>query len=164
MGVFNTSKTIETKLRDVKGILADAKAHFEGKGFEVKTEETVDGGFISITKGGLFKEGLGLKSALNTTLKFQDNAILAEAKVGAFGGKAIATLGGLFVTWPLALTAAIGMVTQSKLDDEMIAVLEEAVRKYEKNAGGDGGKNFCVKCGAELQSGSVYCPKCGAKI
>ena len=86
MGGFNTSKTIETKLRDVRGVLADAKAHFEGKGFEVKTEETVDGGFISITKGGLFKEGLGLKSALNTTLKFQGNAILAEAKVGAFGG------------------------------------------------------------------------------
>ena len=112
MGVFNSQKTIHANLHDVKPVLADVKSYFEDRGFSVQAEESVEGGFISVTKGGLFKDAVGLKSALNATLVLREGSVFVEAKIGAFGGKAVALVGAYIVAWPLAITAAVGMVTQ----------------------------------------------------
>jgi len=164
MGVFNSKKLVATKLKNVEQVIADVKMYFTAKGFDVKTDSTPTGGLISITKGGTFKDVLGLKTALNTTLTIEEGCILIEAKIGAFGGKAVATIGGLFVTWPLAITAAIGMVTQSKLDDEMINEIEKSIYKYEQRQESSSTKEkFCVDCGAPVPADAAFCPNCGKK-
>lgn len=174
MGVFNSTKTISSNLRDLKPVLADVKTHFEDKGYTVQCGEVDVGGFISITKGGFFKSVAGMKTALNTTLTFQQGSILVEAKVGAFGEQVMASAVGWIVTWPLAITSAIGMITQSKLDDEMLNEIEKAIYKYDSAATvssqpaleektASGGAAFCMKCGKALPQGAAFCPSCGEK-
>ena len=164
MGVFNSSKTISTKLRNLKPVLSDVKTYFEDKGYTVQTGEVDVGGFISITKGGFFKSVAGLKTALNTTLTFQQGSIFVEAKVGAFGEQAMAAAAGWIVTWPLAITSAIGMISQSKLDEEMINEIEKSIYKYEqRQESSSTEEKFCVDCGAPVPADAAFCPNCGKK-
>lgn len=186
MGVFNSQKTIHASLHDLKPVLADVKAYFEDRGFTVQAEESVEGGFISITKGGLFKDAFGLKSALNTTLTVRESSVFVEAKIGAFGGKAAALVGAYIAAWPLAITAAIGMVTQSKLDEEMINAIEQSVLRHSSEESSaepgavrsaqpvqspdaarseqpEAGVKFCTACGKKLEADAAFCSGCGAK-
>ena len=104
---------------------------------------------------------------MNTTLKLQEGSIFIEAKVGAFGNKAVALAGAWFVSWPLAVTAAIGMITQSKLDEEMVNEVEKAVYKYEQKEKPllqHGKARFCTNCGAEIPENAAFCPGCGQKV
>ncbi|MCS2523166.1 hypothetical protein NXV02_03315 [Bacteroides ovatus] len=68
--------------------------------FEVQIDNLLSGGVdISISKGGLFKAVLGLKSALKVSLIPKDNAIAFEAGIGIFGQQAIPTIISMLFFW-----------------------------------------------------------------
>lgn len=165
MGTFNSSKDISSPLTDVKPVLNDVREHFESKGFTVTSEETVSGGFISITKGGLFKTALGMKTSLNTDIRIHDGTVSAEAKVGIFGEQLLPSLISLFVAWPVLIGQIAGMVSQSQLDEEMISVIEQSVRKHEneKMSSSTEDSHFCTSCGKPVPAAAAFCPSCGAK-
>lgn len=129
--------------------------------YDVSTQQNAKGGFISLSKGGVFRTISGLKTSLNVTLTKELNGINVEAKVGIFGQQAMPTIISMFITWPVLITQVIGMIKQAKLDDEVIAMIEDAVKKAEASEAESGG--FCHECGKPMEAGNDVCPSCGTK-
>ncbi|MDO4563818.1 MAG: zinc ribbon domain-containing protein [Clostridia bacterium] len=165
MAVFNSSKIFSTPVKDVSAIVDAVKKHFETDGYLVNIENSAFGSFVSLTKGGIFKTVLGMKTSLNIDIRTIPDGLAVDAKVGIFGQQAIPALITWFVAWPVILTQITGLVQQSKLDDEALQVIEVAIRSQERNSGASdqGGACFCVACGAALQENSMFCHACGAK-
>ena len=68
MALTDSSRTYSTRVQDIDSIMICCKEHFEQKGYNVTTERTLDGGFVSLTKGGIFKTISGMKTGLNITI------------------------------------------------------------------------------------------------
>lgn len=162
MALQDSSRFFPTKLTDMSGIAKDFTQHFEGAGYTVSSELTGAGLFLSITKGGTFQSVVGMKTALNIDIQQTDGGLTAAMQVGAFGKQILPTALTLFVAWPVLIPQIMGLVSQSKLDEQAYAVIEAAIRKYENNTEAVAGQ-FCTACGAQLVEGAVFCPKCGQK-
>ncbi len=163
MAIFNSSKIIYTDLKDLSGVVNDTKEYFQAQGYEVKTESNSIGSFISLSKGGLFKSILGMKTSLNVNLKYLSSGISIEAKVGILGQQIVPSLIMYFVAWPVIITQISGLISQAKLDDEVLDVIERAIKRHESSTvQSSASSQFCVSCGASIAAGSVFCPSCGA--
>lgn len=170
MSVFNEKKIVYGYVDNIEDVLNDVKTYFESKKFEVHIENDQNTGFISITKGGIFKTVTGLKVALNTSLKKQTDSIFVESKLGAFGSKVAVLLVGVYViAWPLAVSAALGMIMQTNLNKEMMEQIEKAVYMHSKHSISEPQKTIsvekktCSECGYVLPLDAVFCPECGKK-
>jgi len=131
MGTFSTTKTINSNLTEFDSVETTFRQHFEGQGYTVSISRNSSGFFASITKGNAFQAVLGMKSSLNIEVKRVFNGIFIETKVGIFGQQAVPTLISMFILWPVLLTQIAGLVKQSKLDDEAMRVLEDAIHLAE---------------------------------
>lgn len=88
MGTFATKKILQGNPSLIPVIAEQIKTEFAAEQFEVQIDNLLSGGVdISISKGGLFKAVLGLKSALKVSLIPKDNAIAFEAGIGIFVNK-----------------------------------------------------------------------------
>ena len=105
--------------------------------------------------------------------------ISVSAKVGMFGQQVIPTMITLFVAWPVILTQIGGMVEQSKLDEKVIGILEEEIRRAEREnvfsaentedisqnpEEGAVHGTFCTSCGAKLSAEARFCSSCGSPV
>lgn len=168
MSAFKSQKVIETTLTDFTNVASDVKAHFIKHGYAVEVSETAGGYFISLTKGGLFKAVLGMKTALNIDIKTTVDAVTVQAQVGIFGQQIVPSLIVWFVAWPVLLTQISGMVKQAMLDNEAISVVEKAISKYENSVASSStvtpSKLFCTVCGTNALLGAKFCVACGTKL
>ncbi|MET8245137.1 hypothetical protein ABZV31_12425 [Streptomyces sp. NPDC005202] len=65
---------------------ADLATHFQERAYETVSVVGPDGGHeVSITKGGMFKKAVGLRTALKIELIPQPTGTLVRAGVGIFG-------------------------------------------------------------------------------
>jgi ribosomal protein L40E len=168
MGTFNTQKVIYGNPSLIPAIASRIESSFSAEGYTVQNQSLLSGSAdISITKGGIFKAVLGMKTALKVTLKPQAGGILFDAGVGIFGQQVIPTVIMLFVAWPVLLTQIWGLVQQSKLDDKALAIAEEVVHSADTQtpriAQMEPSGKFCTKCGNKLPEGAIFCPHCGNK-
>jgi hypothetical protein len=136
MGTFNSSRTINTDIAELDDVEIVVRQHFENAGYTVSISKNSSGFFFSLTKGGIFKAVLGMKTSLNVEVKRVYNGIVIDAKVGIFGQQAIPTVISMLFLWPVLLTQIAGLVSQSKLDDEAINVVEDAIHRVEYNKKG----------------------------
>ena len=127
MGVFQSQKTVPVQVADLASVAQTVASHFQAKGFEVKTQSTDKGWHISISKADVFKTVMGTKTALNVELEPKGDNTDVSAGIGVFGQHGAGGLGSI-LAGPLMLTQLWGMVQQSKLDDEAIAVAEKALQ------------------------------------
>lgn len=166
MATFNSDKFIATGLKDLSVVANNVKEHFEYKGYLVSVNENAMGYFISISKGGMFKAVLGMKTALNVDIKTVQGGIMASAKVGIFGQQLLPSVISLFIAWPVLVTQITGLVSQSKLDDEALDTIEQSIHSLETTAysTAQSGSKFCTACGSMINSGGKFCPECGAKL
>lgn len=176
MGAFSTKTVLNGRPSLIPAIADRICQEFLADGYEINREKLISGGVdISVTKGGLFKAILGMKTALKVTLIPQDNSISFEAGVGIFGQQVIPTLIMLFVTWPVLLTQIWGLVQQSKLDDKALAAAQAVVRENVVASCGAGyssaaavsvseAPKFCTNCGASLPVNANFCSYCGTSI
>lgn len=124
------------------------------------------GGYdISITKGGIFKAILGMKTALKVSLIPQGNSIYFEAGVGIWGQQAIPTVISMLFFWPVLITQIWGMVEQSKLDDKALEIAQDVISMSCNNASfnNNGGK-YCTVCGTQNTETANFCSGCGRPI
>lgn len=129
MGTFATKKILQGNPSLIPVIAEQIKTEFAAEQFEVQIDNLLSGGVdISISKGGLFKAVLGLKSALKVSLIPKDNAIAFEAGIGIFGQQAIPTIISMLFFWPVLITQIWGIVQQSKLDDKALEIAEEVLK------------------------------------
>jgi len=165
MALTDSSRIFTTQTTDIDGILDYCKQYFERQGYVVTTEEMASGGFISITKGGIFKTISGMKTGLNITISQMPGAISASMKVGIFGKQLIPTAISMLVFWPVLIPQIYGLIQQNKLDTEAYSVIEAAIRESERSAVSvTEDMVFCMFCGAAMPSNVTFCTSCGKKI
>ena len=169
MATFSTKKTLYGSTSLIPTIANRIQEEFQNEGYEVSMDALSSGGYdISITKGGVFKAVLGMKTALKVTLLPQDNNIHFEAGVGIWGQQAIPTVISMLFFWPVLITQIWGMVEQSKLDDKALEIAQDVIcmnnhvgsSTIDTNHGG----KFCTCCGASVSEQAKFCPNCGAKL
>lgn len=173
MSTFCTKTVIYGSPSLIPQIAEHIQKDFEKDGFEVSKDTLCTGGCdISISKGGLFKAVIGMKTALKVTLLPQGNSISFEAGVGIWGQQAVPTIISMLFFWPVLLTQLWGLVKQSQLDDRALAAANEVVNRHysERSSFGFAQANdksstrFCTHCGAENFSNASICFKCGKSL
>lgn len=173
MGAFNTKTVLYGNPALIPAIADRICQVFAADGYEINRDNLISGGVdISVTKGGVFKAIVGMKTALKITLIPQDNSIFFEAGVGIFGQQALPTVISMLFFWPVLLTQIWGLIQQSDLDDKALAAAQAVISE---NAGGTyaggvtpppvpGSGKFCTNCGAKLPDNARFCSNCGSPL
>jgi len=168
MGTFNTHKIINADPSLIPMMSNKILTHFRAEGYEVDVQVSDLGTHdISLTKGGLFKAVLGLRTALKITLKPESGRISFDAGIGIFGQQLIPSLIMYFVYWPVLLTQLWGLVQQSQLDDIALRLAESVIPSDQaapKVVEPTSISSFCPNCGAKHDAGMRFCPNCGTKL
>ena len=169
MATFSTKKTLYGSTSLIPTIANRIQEEFQNDGYEVSMDALSSGGYdISITKGGVFKAVLGMKTALKVTLLPQDNNIHFEAGVGIWGQQAIPTVISMLFFWPVLITQIWGMVEQSKLDDKALEIAQDVICMNNHVGSSHSDNNveskFCTNCGTKLDGSSKFCSNCGTRL
>lgn len=189
MGTFNTKAILDGPVSLIPVMADRIGDEFRKDGYEVDMAALSSGGYdISVTKGGVFKAVMGLKTALKVTLLPYGNGISFEAGVGIFGQQVIPTMISMFFFWPVLITQIWGMVQQSQLDDKALGIARAVISSYSgqrQSASGspsassgaasgspsgspDGfaasGRQFCISCGTENPASARFCCGCGKML
>ncbi|MBQ4547646.1 MAG: zinc ribbon domain-containing protein [Bacteroidales bacterium] len=167
MATFSTKKILYGSTSLIPTIANRIQEEFQNDGYEVAMDALSSGGYdISITKGGVFKAVLGMKTALKVTLLPQGSNIHFEAGVGIWGQQAIPTVISMLFFWPVLITQIWGMVEQSKLDDKALEIAERVVHDGHNSACSDNtnGGRFCTVCGTPNTETAKFCGECGNKL
>ena len=168
MATFSTKKILYGSTSLIPTIANCIQEEFQNDGYEVAMDALSSGGYdISITKGGVFKAVLGMKTALKITLLPQGSNIHFEAGVGIWGQQAIPTVISMLFFWPVLITQIWGMVEQSKLDDKALDIAKDVIYMNNNNgvaAANSNSGQFCAQCGARYDVGAKFCSSCGTKL
>lgn len=166
MGTFRTKAILNNASQFLPQIAHDIAENFQNDGYQVESDELVSGGYdISITKGGVFKAVLGMKTALKVTLLPVDGNVSFDAGVGIWGQQAIPTVISMLLFWPVIITQVWGMVQQSQLDDRALQIARQTVSAYSSvnssTSETDDNAKFCTNCGAKNKATAKFCSECG---
>lgn len=168
MATFNSKAVLYGSASLIPTIANRIQEEFQNDGYEVAMDALSSGGYdISITKGGVFKAVLGMKTALKVTLLPQDNNIHFEAGVGIWGQQIIPTIISMLFFWPVLITQIWGMIQQSKLDDKALDIAKDVVNKNSNSGTGNTsfvGSKFCTVCGTQNTESANFCSGCGRPL
>lgn len=164
MGTFNKKAILSATAQQILDIAESIRQDFVTDGFEVNVENLTNGGCdISITKGGLFKAVLGMRTALKVTLSPQLNGVLFDAHVGIFGQQIIPALIVYFFFWPVILTQIVGLIQQAQLDDKALAAAQRVIVNSNNKYVQIDSRKFCTNCGNSISESTKFCPNCGKR-
>ena len=167
MATFSTKKILYGATPLIPTIANRISEEFQNDGYEVSMDALSSGGYdISITKVGVFKAVLGMKTALKVTLLPQGQNANFEASVGIWGQQAIPTVISMLFFWPVIITQIWGMVEQAKLDDKALEIAMDVVSmnknsNVEVAAPDSLGYKFCTVCGTKNTESANFCSGCG---
>lgn len=164
MATFNTKKILYGSPSLIPTIAERIQEEFQNEGYEVAMDALSSGGYdISITKGGLFKAVLGMRTALKVTLIPQGDKINFDAGVGIFGKMIIPTLVMWYVAWPVLLTQIWGLIQQAKIDDKALEIAENIVYT-DGNTNATDAVKYCTQCGRENPIDAKFCMHDGSPL
>jgi hypothetical protein len=188
VSVFKSERLIPVTAPDLGPVAQELAEHFRQRSYEVECLQVAEGAWeVGITRGGLFKAAVGLKSALKIQIEKQPFGTVVRAGTGIFGKQAVPTAITMLVAWPVLLTQAWGLVQQSGLDGEAIRVVELSLTRGERagvsrdagsaagavsaessDAGGrpapagpPSAAAFCTACGTVQDAAARFCASCG---
>lgn len=169
MGAFNTKTTLQASPALISTIASQLVKAFQAEGYEAISENLSNGGVdVSISKGGVFKSVIGMKTALKITLIPQENTIVFDAGVGIFGKQIVPLAVMYFIGWPVMLTQIWGLVQQSQLDDKALAIAENVIANSNQskieNHTPIGEYKFCTSCGNKNTASANFCCGCGKPL
>ena len=128
MGAFKTTKILYANNSEIPYIAESLREAFTSEGYEVRIVNPHIGDEIHISKGGLLKAAVGLRSTLKITmLPTKDGYISFKAGVGIIRQQAIPTLITICVCQPVVIAQIWGMIKQTKLDEKALSIAEKAV-------------------------------------
>lgn len=141
------------------------------KGMEVQSSPTADGYVMQASqpKDG-WKTITGMRLAVTVQITVMENQINVMVGEGQWSDKIGAGAIGLFVAWPLAITAGMGAFKQKKLPAEIFQVIENCIMSGGHSVVVHGtaptapGMVSCPNCKAQIPEGSKFCNNCGAKL
>ena len=128
MGAFTTKKTLYGNASQIPAVAEQIRQAFAADGYDVRIDNPANGQEVYITKGGLVKAALGLRSSLKVTMKpARDGNINFEAGVSIFKRQFVPTVITMCFFSPVVIAQIWGMIKQSKLDEKAVAVTERAL-------------------------------------
>ena len=142
------------------------------KGMEVQSSQTTDGYVMQASqpKDG-WKTLTGMRLALTVQMAVMGDKLNVSIGEGQWSDKIGAGAIGLFVAWPLAITAGMGALKQKKLPGEVFQVIENAIMTGGKPVVVTGagqtvaaGMIVCPNCKAQLSADAKFCDHCGTKL
>ncbi len=158
---------------DVQTVIARLENFFRAeKDMEVQSSRTTDGYIMQASqpKDG-WKTLTGMRLAVTVQITEMDNQINVTVGEGQWSDKIGAGAIGLFIAWPLAITAGMGAFKQKKLPSEIFRVVESCLLSGGKavviNGAGSAvtdGNIVCPNCKAQIPAESKFCNHCGTKI
>lgn len=165
MATFNTKEVLLASSSLIPEIANRIQEEFKNDGYEVAMDALSSGGYdISITKGGIFKAVLGMKTALKITLLPQGNCIIFEAGVGIWGQQAIPTVISMLFFWPVIITQIWGLISQAKLDDKALSIAKEVINSNGTSHTIPNIGKFCTNCGTKNAEFAKFCCECGKSL
>lgn len=169
MGAFNTKTLLQGPPSLIPAIAGRLEQSFADCGYQTKRDNLVGGGEeVFVTKGGIFKEIVGMRTALKITLVPQDGLISFDAGIGIFGQQFIPTIITWLVAWPVMLTQIWGLVQQAELDDKALeianAVIVENCVAYVPFEPTENDSRFCTNCGNRVAKTAKFCSNCGHPV
>ena len=157
MAKFNTKEILCASPELIPEMALRIQEGFQKDGFQVSMDSLGGCGCdISITKGGLFKAVIGMKTALKVTLLPRGSEISFEASVGIWEQQAIPTMISMLVFWPVILTQIYGLVKQAKLDEKAL----ELAKSVMPSAPVSDTMVFCPYCGTSNPASAQVCTEC----
>ena len=142
------------------------------KGMEVQSSQTTDGYVMQASqpKDG-WKTLTGMRLALTVQMAVMGDKLNVSVGEGQWSDKIGAGAIGLFVAWPLAITAGMGALKQKKLPGEVFQVIENVIMSGGKPVVVTGagqtvaaGMIVCPNCKAQLSADAKFCDHCGTKL
>lgn len=127
MGLFSTTREFYGDASKIPYVAQEIGRAFMAEGYEVKIDNPLEGNRMYITKGGLFKAALGLRSALEITMKSTGNGrVRFKAGVNVIKQQFVPTVITVCFLSPVVVAQIWGMIKQSKLDEKAAAIAERA--------------------------------------
>ena len=142
------------------------------KGMDDQSSQTTDG---YVTQASQPKDGwktlTGMRLAVTVQMAVAGDQLNVSIGEGQWSDKIGAGAIGLFVAWPLAITAGMGAYKQKKLPSEVFQVIENTIMTGGQPVVVSGagqtvadGMTLCPSCKVQLAPGSKFCNRCGAKL
>ncbi len=142
------------------------------KGMEVQSSRTTDGYVMQASqpKDG-WKTLTGMRLAITVQMAVMGDRLNVSIGEGQWSDKIGAGAIGLFVAWPLAITAGMGAFKQKKLPGEVFQVIETTIMTGGQPVVVTGagqtvaaGMTVCPNCKAQLSVDAKFCDHCGTKL
>lgn len=142
------------------------------KGMEVQSSQTTDGYVMQASqpKDG-WKTLTGMRLAITVQMAVMGDKLNVSIGEGQWSDKIGAGAIGLFVAWPLAITAGMGAFKQKKLPGEVFQVIENAIMTGGKPVVVTGagqtvaaGMIVCPNCKTQLSADAKFCDRCGTRL
>lgn len=170
MSIIGEERTFPKCLADLQPVIKDFAEHFHGKGYEVEVNPRMVGGWdISLTKGGIFKAVLGMRTALKMEVETRLNSTWVRLSVGIFGKEIVPTLISVFLYWPVLIPQIWGIIRQTNLNGEAMREFSTCLDRHAgympvpANVAAVPTLAVCSQCHGNLPMKAVFCPSCGAK-
>ena len=165
---FTSSRVFKVAPNRIPDMARTLEVELRKEGYDTRNDLLLGGDeIVSVTKGGLFKAVVGMKTALKVELRADNGNVLAKTSVGIWGHQIVPTVIMLLWFWPVIITQIWGLVQQSRLDTHVMEILARAA-----SAGADAidvpsGEDepparFCSECGKPVHGN--FCSNCGAKV
>ena len=170
---MNDSRVFMLNGTEVSQIVTRLENFFRSeKGMEVQSSQTTDGYVMQASqpKDG-WKTLTGMRLALTVQMAVMGDKLNVSIGEGQWSDKIGAGAIGLFVAWPLAITAGMGAFKQKKLPGEVFQVIETTIMTGGKPVVVTGagqtvaaGMIVCPNCKAQLSANAKFCDYCGTKL
>ena len=170
---MNESKVFMLNGTEVSQIVTRLENFFRTeKGMEVQSSQTTDGYVMQASqpKDG-WKTLTGMRLALTVQMAVMGDKLNVSIGEGQWSDKIGAGAIGLFVAWPLAITAGMGAFKPKKLPGEGFQVIENTIMTGGKPVVVTGagqtvaaGMIVCPNCKAQLSADTKFCDHCGTKL
>ena len=165
---FTSTKVFNVSPRRILGMAHALENELQKDGYDTRSDMLFGGDVVvSITKGGMFKAIIGMKTALKVELRADGENVSVKTSVGIWGYQIVPTVIMFMVFWPVLLTQIWGLVLQSKLDARVMEILAKAVDSKDcatinVSEEGFAPARFCSECGKPV-SGN-FCTACGMNM
>lgn len=170
---MNESRVFMLNGTDVQKIVARLEVFFRTeKGMDVQSSQTTEGYIMQASqpKDG-WKTLTGMRMALTVHMAVMGDKLNVTIGEGQWSDKIGAGAIGLFVAWPLAITAGVGAMKQKKIPGEVFQVIENTIMTGGQPVVVTGagrivasGMIVCPNCKEQLAAGSKFCNHCGANL
>lgn len=163
---FTSSRVFRVSPDRIPDMARTLEAALRQDGYETRSDTLLGGDVIvSLTKGGLFKAVVGMKTALKVELRADGGNVLAKTSVGIWGHQIVPTVIMLLWFWPVLITQIWGLVQQSRLDAHVMEILGKAAENEHEAIdvpSEEVSARFCSECGKPVTGN--FCANCGAKV